>query len=157
MSFNVGPQGNFTLTITGFDADKNEEPFSFEVDRLDYPTVTKAMTNCPILASKLNPELMTEILEKTPAKERQVILDKIEGLQEAEQQLIIKLLSNYFPPERRKILNYMLFDELVNMFYFLATGNEEIKSLTDIMNELEAVQENYKKKAGLNKKPKKKA
>lgn len=155
MPFSIGPQGKYRLTITGKDADNKDEPFEFEVDRLDYPTVTRAMKNCPILASRLNPELMNEILAKTPEKSRQPLLDKIDELQETEQKLIIELLSDYFPEERRPMLKYMLYDELVNLFYYLATGNEEIKSLTEIMDELETLQEDYKTKNKLNPKEKK--
>ena len=158
MPFTIGHQGNFNLEIKGFDTDKNGKkgkPFCFKIDRLDYPTVTNALKNCPILASRLNPELMNEILGKMPEDGRKTVIEKIDQLQDIEYKLIIKLIKPYFPPKRRKMLNFMIYDELVNLFYYLATGNEEIQSLTEIMNELEGMQTDHENKVGLRKGKKK--
>lgn len=156
MALTIGQQGNFTLTISGMDADNNNEPFEFEIDRLDYPTVTKVMTHCPLVTSRLNPKLLDEIIEKLPEGDRKKIIEKLDELQETEHRLLISYLEPYFPDRWKKLLKYQNFDELVNWFYYLATGNEEIKSLHDITKELEDMQENYRKEKGLVKKKAKK-
>jgi len=155
MSFDLGQQASFKLEIKGIDAD-TKQPFCFKVDRLDYPTVMRALKHCALLSSRLNPELMGEIVTQLPEDSQKTVIENIEALKEKEHEFIISILADYFPEGHRHRLRYMIYEELVNLFYYLATGNEEIKSLSEIMQELEKVQEDYKHKKGLKKKKKKK-
>lgn len=165
MPFTIGQQAKFRLEIKGIDsATKDKEgnvipakPFSFKVDRLDYPTVIHAMKNCALLAARLNPDLLNEIIDKLPEDSRKSVIENIDTLQVEEHSFLMTMLEPYFPAGHKHRLKYMIYEELVNLFYYLATGSEEIKSLTVIMQELECMQEKYQADKKLKKGGKKKA